>query len=275
MGGGGGDGPEGHAAATGGAGAISGSSNAMAGVRGSGGGGGAGGTPGQAAGAPGGNGVEFDGVRGAGGGGGGGGYYNASNANGGAGGYYGGGGGGTAFAPGAGAGGSGAQGIIVVNYAPAAASLVTADASVSSETLESLLTIAIDPIQFVASTSRNCPLTAATERGIRQGLSNPIEDVGLARGNSIVPAESSRAAAAGGASLLLESVAAVRRQNDLEPAIEHLAATISAGSGFSLETAGRVDPLGLMPVSPGRLLGSPGRIRALAGPGSRLPLKGR
>lgn len=255
---------------------MSGSSNAIAGMRGSGGGGGsASGAAGEAAGAPGGDGIEFDGVHGAGGGGGGGGYNNASNANGGAGGYYGGGGGGTAYAPGAGLGGSGAQGVIVVNYT-AAAALVTADAAVFLETAESLFARAPGDIQFLASTKSDGPLTTATERRIRQSQMNPVEHIGLARGNSAGVAESSSAVAgADGAPLPLEGVTVTRRQIDSEPTIEHLAAVISAKSWFPSETARQLDPLGLMPVSPGRLLRSPGRVRTLAGPGSTLPLRGQ
>jgi hypothetical protein len=153
---------------------------------------------------------------------------------------------------------------------------VTADAPVSVETAERLFARGFGPIQFLASTESDGPLKAATEREIQQDLINPIEFIGLARGSSVSLAEfSSAAAGADDSSLPLESVTAVRRQTDSEPALEHLAAAISASSRFPLETAGPVDLPRLMPVSPGRLLRSPGRIRTLAGPGSRLPLRGQ
>jgi hypothetical protein len=252
-----------------------GSSNAVAGVRGSGGGGGTSSTPVQAAGALGGNGTEFDGVHGAGGGGGGGGYHNASNANGGAGGYYGGGGGGTAYSPGAGVGGSGAQGVIVINYTPAAA-IVTADAPACLESVESLFATALGPIQFLASTKSDGLVTASTERCIRQALINPIEDIGLARGNSAGVAECSNAVGpANELALPLESGSAAQRQTDSELILEHLAAVFSASHRFPSETTLPVSLPHLLPVSPGRVLRSPGRIRTLAGPGSRHPLRGQ
>jgi hypothetical protein len=272
TGGAGGNGGTAQDSTAGGAGGVFAVDNAQRGSHGSGGGGGASGGTATSRGGSGGAGVDFDSNHGAGGGGGGAGYDpGTTDSIGGAGGLYGGGGGGSAYlGP---SGGSGAQGVIVVNYTPAAA-LVTADASVPVETAESLFAQGFGAIQFFASAKSDSPLTAATDNGIRQDLTNPIEFIGFSSGNLVgVVGFSGAVARANGSLSPFESVTAVQRQTDSALALEHLSAMISASARFPLETAGPVDLPRLMPVSPGRLLRSPGRIRTLAGPGSRRPLR--
>jgi hypothetical protein len=163
----------------GGAAAVAGGSDAVAGSRGSGGGGGAAdGVGTQRAGAMGGDGIEFDSTHGAGGGGG-----AAGNAdyNGGGGGLYGGGGGATYYVRGTGVGGTGGQGIIVINYTPAASLTVTADAWVPPEFSATARRGDFYSIQFLASGKGFAPLPTETLRGTRHDSLKLIEACGVIR----------------------------------------------------------------------------------------------
>jgi hypothetical protein len=339
----------------GGAGGVDGVSDAAAGSHGSGGGGGASGS--HVAGAAGGDGVEFDPTHGAGGGGGAGGYALNSNQNGGTGGLYGGGGGGTAFAPGTGIGGPGAQGIIVITYTPVAGNRVTADAWTSLESSGTAFKDDLEAVQFLGLTAHHLSLPVAALRGVRYDVVHSIEPNGFTSSNTIARAEfasspnvsacipirfefnkvvPSRTVGSTGftAGILRNTDDALEwlefRRGDLQGAVEHLTA-VEVAPGLVCDLTGRAlfsarldveavralegnanppieslaalsndrpslletvsggiristtglfllewaDPPGLLLVSSERLLRSPGRIRILASPCSKHPLRGQ
>jgi hypothetical protein len=305
-------GGNGGAAADGTGGGSGGSGGGTAGGNGShGSGGGGGGGNSGAGGGNGGNGNEWPSAYGSGGGGGGGGAF--VSAPGGTGGLYGGGGGGSGYAAGGfAAGGSGAQGLIVVTYTPTVGATITAEswnALEAQETartdqttaIESGLTVPCDSqpqaeagsnLFRSAAVSIEFPhLTAGDLRFLAEwvGAVAITADV-LARLE--VGARPSVAATAPlePASRALREVTGfgewdTMRAANAWPTVEQLMAVQSNGDPLlecMLQFIGDrqpclewADPPGLLLVSAERLLCPPGRIRILAGPSSAHPLRGQ
>jgi hypothetical protein len=295
---------------TGGSGGSGGGTAGGDGSHGSGGGGGGGNS--GAGGGNGGNGNEWASAYGSGGGGGGGGGAFAS-APGGTGGLYGGGGGGSGYAAGGFAsGGSGAQGLIVVTYAPTADVTITAE---SWSALEAQETARTDQTTAIGSgLTVPCDSQPPVEAGSRiwRGGAVSIEFPHLAAGYLRFFAEWAGAAAitadalarleAGArpsvdatvplepASRSLREVAGFGEWDTTQavkawPAVEQVIAVQSDGEPLlecMLQLVGDrqprlewADPPGRQLVSAERLLCPPGRIRVLASPGSVHPLRGQ